>query len=64
VTCHDGFTLRDLVSHARKHNLANGEQNRDGNDHESSANWGVEGPSDDPEIDALRDRMVRNFIAS
>ena len=64
VTCHDGFTLRDLVSHARKHNLANGEQNRDGNDHEHSANWGVEGPTDDPEIEALRDRMVRNFAAS
>jgi len=64
VTCHDGFTLRDLVAHARKHNLANGEQNRDGSDHESSANWGAEGPSDDPEIEALRARMVRNFIAS
>ena len=64
VTCHDGFTLRDLVSYQRKHNLGNGEQNRDGSDHEHSANWGVEGPSDDPEITALRQRIVRNFVTT
>ena len=64
VTCHDGFTLRDLVSYARKHNLGNGEHNRDGSDHESSANWGVEGPTDDPEVAGLRARMVRNFAAT
>ncbi len=64
VTCHDGFTLRDLVSYQRKHNLGNGEQNRDGSDNEHSANNGVEGPSEDPEIAALRERLVRNFAAT
>ena len=49
VTCHDGFTLNDLVSYNAKHNEANGEQNRDGSDNNFSWNCGVEGPSDDPE---------------
>jgi isoamylase len=50
VTCHDGFTLHDLVSYNEKHNEANGEQNRDGADHNNSWNCGVEGPTDDPAI--------------
>ena len=54
VTCHDGFTLNDVVSYDRKHNEANGEDNRDGNDHNLSWNCGVEGPTDDPAIEALR----------
>ncbi len=64
VTCHDGFTLHDLVSYARKHNLANGEDNRDGSDHEHSHNHGVEGPTDDPAIHALRERQKRNLLAT
>jgi isoamylase len=64
VTCHDGFTLRDLVSYDQKHNEANGEDNRDGNDANWSSNWGAEGPSDDPGICDLRDRMMRNFLAT
>jgi isoamylase len=63
VTCHDGFTLNDLVSYNRKHNLANGEGNRDGNDLNLSWNLGVEGPTDDPEIELLRQRQVKNFFA-
>ena len=62
VTCHDGFTLNDLVSYNRKHNEANGEDNRDGTDHNLSWNCGVEGPSDDPEIEALRRRQIRNLL--
>jgi isoamylase len=61
VTCHDGFTLNDLVSYDSKHNEANGEGNRDGNDDNMSWNCGVEGPTDDPAIEALRDRQVRNL---
>ncbi len=61
VTCHDGFTLNDLVSYNRKHNEANGEGNRDGQDENLSWNCGVEGPSDDPEIERLRSRQIRNF---
>ncbi|WP_036284286.1 glycogen debranching protein GlgX [Microbacterium luticocti] len=64
VTAHDGFTLRDLVSYNQKHNEANGEQNRDGTDDNRSWNCGVEGPTDDPEIRALRARQQRNFIAT
>src|SRR5689334_19532977 len=64
VTCHDGFTLLDLVSYNDKHNDMNGEQNRDGADDNRSWNCGVEGPSDDPEILALRHRQQRNFIAT
>ena len=63
VTCHDGFTLNDLVSYERKHNLANGEDNRDGSDDNLSANHGVEGPTDDPAIERLRNRQVKNFLA-
>src|SRR4029077_3509471 len=62
VTCHDGFTLNDLVAYDRKHNQANGEDSRDGRDINLSWNGGVEGPTDDPEILALRDRQVRNFL--
>jgi len=63
VTCHDGFTLNDLVSYDRKHNEANGENNRDGSDDNSSWNCGVEGPTDDPAIDGMRNRQVKNFLA-
>ncbi|HUK53414.1 MAG TPA: glycogen debranching protein GlgX [Candidatus Binatia bacterium] len=62
VTCHDGFTLNDLVSYNQKHNEANGEENRDGGDDNRSWNCGTEGPSDDPEIERLRNRQVRNFL--
>jgi isoamylase len=61
ITAHDGFTMNDLVSYDRKHNHANGEGNRDGVDDNRSWNCGVEGPTDDPEIEALRDRQIRNF---
>ena len=64
VTAHDGFTLMDLVSYNEKHNEANGEDGRDGNDHNVSWNHGVEGPTDDPEIIALRDRQRRNLMAT
>jgi glycogen operon protein len=64
ITAHDGYTLADLSSYEKKHNEANGEDNRDGNDHNLSRNWGAEGPSDDPEIVAIRQRMMRNFLAS
>lgn len=63
ATCHDGFTLNDLVSYNEKHNEANGEGNRDGSDDNRSWNCGVEGPSDDPEVEALRHRQVKNFLA-
>ena len=63
VTCHDGFTLNDLVSYDAKHNEANGEGNRDGNDQNLSWNCGVEGPTGDPAIEALRARQIRNFLA-
>ena len=62
VTCHDGFTLNDLVSYERKHNEANGEDNRDGANDNRSWNCGVEGPTDDPEIERLRNRQVKNFL--
>jgi isoamylase len=64
VTAHDGFTLNDLVSYNDKHNDANGEDNRDGESHNRSWNCGVEGPTDDPEIEALRSRQIRNFWAT
>jgi isoamylase len=64
VTAHDGFTLRDLVSYNEKHNEANGEDNRDGENDNRSWNCGVEGPTDDPAILALRARQVRNFLAT
>jgi len=62
VCCHDGFTLNDLVSYDRKHNEANGEGNRDGADDNRSWNCGVEGPTDDPAVEALRNRQVKNFL--
>jgi glycogen operon protein len=64
VTAHDGFTLHDLVSYNDKHNEANGEGNRDGHSHNLSWNHGVEGPTDDPEIVALRERQKRNLLAT
>ena len=63
ITCHDGFTLNDLVSYNEKHNEANGEGNRDGSDDNLSWNCGVEGPTDDPAIERLRNRQVKNFLA-
>jgi len=62
ITCHDGFTLADLVAYNGKHNEANGEENRDGADDNASWNCGVEGPSDDPEVLALRQRQIRNAL--
>ncbi|HXB71120.1 MAG TPA: glycogen debranching protein GlgX [Candidatus Acidoferrales bacterium] len=62
VTCHDGFTLNDLVSYNQKHNEANGESNRDGANDNRSWNCGAEGPSTDPDIEALRNRQVKNFL--
>src|SRR5579872_4446967 len=64
VTAHDGFTLTDLVSYNEKHNEANGEENRDGNNNNRSWNCGVEGPTDNPEILALRAKQKRNFLAT
>jgi len=64
ITAHDGFTLRDLVSYNEKHNEANLEDNRDGTDDNRSWNCGVEGETDDPEINALRARQQRNFLAT
>jgi glycogen operon protein len=64
VACHDGFTLRDLVSYSQKHNQANLEDNRDGSDDNQSANWGAEGEVDDPVAVAMRDRMARNLLAT
>jgi isoamylase len=64
ITAHDGFTLRDLVSYDGKHNEANGEANRDGSDDNRSWNHGVEGPTDDPAINALRARQQRNFLTT
>lgn len=62
VTCHDGFTLNDLVSYNEKHNEANGEENRDGGDDNLSWNCGEEGVSHNPEVEALRERQIRNFL--
>jgi len=64
ITAHDGFTLRDLVTYNEKHNEANGEDNRDGDNHNNSWNCGVEGPSSDPEIRVLRLRQIRNLMAT
>src|SRR5688572_5892022 len=64
ITAHDGFTLRDLVSYNEKHNEANGEGNRDGESHNRSWNCGIEGPTDEPEVNALRGRQQRNFIVT
>ena len=62
VSCHDGFTLNDLVTYNQKHNEANGEGNRDGGDDNRSWKCGVEGPTDDPSIEKLRNRQVKNFL--
>jgi glycogen operon protein len=62
VTCHDGFTLNDLVSYNQKHNETNGEGNRDGANDNRSWNCGVEGASDDPAVEKLRNRQVKNFL--
>ncbi len=63
ITCHDGYTMYDLVSYNEKHNLANGEDNRDGDNNNSSWNCGAEGETDDQEVRALRQRLVKNFMA-
>ena len=62
VICHDGFTLNDLVSYDQKHNEPNGEDNRDGADDNRSWNCGVEGPTDDPAVEGLRNRQVKNYL--
>ncbi|MBD7977208.1 glycogen debranching protein GlgX [Serpens gallinarum] len=64
ITAHDGFTLRDLVSYEQKHNEANNEDNQDGNDNNISSNYGWEGPTDDPDIRALRLRQMRNLLST
>jgi len=64
ITCHDGFTLQDLVSYEQKHNEANLEDNRDGENNNLSSNGGVEGPTDDPRIVEVRERQKRNFLAT
>ncbi len=64
ITAHDGFPLADLVAYERKHNMANGEFNRDGESHNNSSNYGVEGPTDDPEILAVRERQKRNLLTT
>jgi isoamylase len=64
VTAHDGYTLRDLVSYERKHNEANGENNQDGHNDNISRNWGAEGETADPAINATRQRMMKNFLAT
>ena len=63
VTCHDGFTMNDLVSYNRKHNEPNAEDNRDGSDDNLSWNCGVEGPTDDEAVESLRTRQIKNFFA-
>jgi isoamylase len=64
ITAHDGFTLRDLVSYNEKHNDANAEENRDGENNNRSWNWGAEGPTDDPGVNDLRNRLLRNFLST
>ena len=64
VTCHDGFTLHDLVSYEHKHNEANGEGNRDGSDHNLSRNWGVEGPATTTQVARVRERVKRSLLAT
>jgi isoamylase len=64
VTCHDGFTLNDLVSYNEKHNEANRENNRDGEGHNRSWNCGTEGPTDDPAVEAVRNRQVKNLLTA
>jgi isoamylase len=62
VTAHDGFTLQDLVSYGHKHNEANLEENRDGSDDNKNSNWGIEGPTDDPAVSALREKIKRAML--
>src|SRR5207248_10824555 len=64
ITAHDGFTLDDLVSYNDKHHEANGEDNKDGHSDNRSWNCGAEGPTDDEDVNALRDRQRRNFLAT
>jgi glycogen operon protein len=64
VTCHDGFTLNDLVSYEEKHNEANGEKNKDGHDDNHSWNCGVEGPTDNPAVEQLRKQQIKNFLTT
>ncbi len=64
VTCHDGFTMHDLVAYRHKHNLANGERNRDGSGENQSANYGIEGPTSDRAINSIRLRQQKNFVAT
>ena len=64
ITSHDGFTLNDLVTYSRKHNEANGEENRDGEDNNFSGNYGVEGPTDRSEIETIRKRQIKNMLAT
>jgi glycogen operon protein len=64
VTAHDGYTLRDLVSYEQKHNEGNGENNQDGHNDNLSRNWGVEGDTDDPAVQAMRQRLMRSFLAT
>jgi len=64
ITSHDGFTLRDMVSYNGKHNDENGEENRDGGDHNYSYNYGYEGPSADPVLEGIRERQLKNFFAT
>ncbi|KPK35523.1 MAG: glycogen debranching protein [Nitrospira bacterium SG8_35_1] len=64
ITCHDGFPMNDLVSYRHKHNSANGEDSRDGTDHNISANYGVEGPTEDNSINELRERQMKNFMVT
>jgi glycogen operon protein len=63
ITCHDGFTLNDLVSYNDKHNEANGEENRDGSNDNRSWNFGIEGLTEDPAVESLRNRQVKNFLS-
>jgi len=64
ITAHDGFTLHDLVSYNEKHNEANGDDNRDGNDNNLSCNYGIEGPTDDESVNSFRRRQIRNFLST
>ncbi len=64
ITSHDGFTINDLVSYSRKHNEANGEGNRDGDDNNHSANYGVEGPTERDDVNIIRNRQIKNMLAT
>jgi len=64
ITAHDGFPMNDLVSYEHKHNYANREDNQDGENNNISMNFGVEGPTDDPAIIGMRERQIKNFLAT